>query len=98
MKYIKTYETFETLYDPNKYYDVKVGDYVIVIKQYRTSESSFPVKIKNGERCKVISLEPPRMAGSQNYVIIENENGIREDYRKNRIIPEFLYNLNKYNL
>ena len=88
MKNVKTYEEF----DEPIFYDVKVGDYVIVIKAYRSNDGS--VKIQNGERCKVVSLD----GMSEYYVIIENQDGVREEYRRNRIIPELLYQQQKYNL
>ena len=65
----------------------EVGDYVIVVSAYSSN------KIKTGDRCKVIG---PGL--SSQYFIIENEDGIREDYRKNRIEPEIKYFTNKFNI
>lgn len=85
MKHLKLYEDFDD--------EFEIGEYVIVIRAYRSKESSFPVNIKTGDRCKIIG---PGM--SNVYVIIENEDGFREDYRKNRITPEVKYNRDKFNI
>jgi len=91
MKHLKL---FEDIYDHDKLNDVKLGEYVIVIRAYRNSDY-----IKNGDRCKVVSLKnTDNTFFVGQYVIIENEDGIREEYRKNRIISELEYNANKYNL
>ena len=84
MKYIKTYENYYGAFN-----DYNIEDYVIVMRAYSTS------KIKNGEKCKIVSLD---LYGNGEYVVIENENGVREAYIKNRIIPELVYFTNKYNL
>ena len=86
MKHLKIFEDWDD--------DFRVGDYVIVIKAYRSKESLYPVNIKNGDRCKVVEYS----SISDEYYIIENEDGVREEYRMDRIIPEVKYNSSKFNI
>lgn len=72
-------------YNFSSIYDFKIGDYVICIKAY----SETP--IKNGDRCKIISINVIN-------ILIENDNGYRESYYFKRLIPECEYNANKFNL
>jgi len=89
MKYIKIFEDFVDVFENNKDYDkFKVGDYVIIIDSYKYDKINFNL----GDKCKIISIGP------YPYIIIENEKGIRDEYKYTRIVPETEYYVNKYNL
>ena len=94
MKYLKSVENYIDKFVDNYYLKSNfiIGEYVIVTRAYQSNEN-YSIKIKNGDRCKIIDY-----GMSSQYVIIEREDGVKEEYRKNRITPEVEYNANKYNL
>ena len=85
MKYLKTFE--HSYFNNDRF---KVGDYIIIINPYGSylKDDNFNL----GDKCKIISIGP------YPYIIIENEKGIRDEYKYTRIVPETEYYANKYNL
>jgi hypothetical protein len=75
------------------YLDYKIGDIVIIIDEYRAQDF-----FNNGDKCIITSLDCFGDLGNM-YVKLENlKNGQESEYHKSRIIPEYMAQVNKYNL